>query len=99
METAREVSPLQIRLDQLAERMSQARTSIAAAHPEFEHDLATFIDRHDAIRSLIEETSAESAVATAEHATSDLERGLESWLQSVDEKYANPPPRNPSVSM
>ena len=99
MEQAGELSRIQARLDQLSERMTDARSSVAAAHPEFAADLATFIDRHDSICSLIDETTAPSAVSTAGRATNDLESGLESWLKSIDERYKNPPPRNGSVSM
>jgi predicted transcriptional regulator len=99
MDHTRDLSQLHTRLDQLADRMTEARSSFAAAHPEFEHDLAAFIDRHDSIRSLIDETRADSAISTAERATSDLETGLESWLRTVDERYKNPPARIDSVSM
>lgn len=93
-----ELSELQHRLDRVADRMMQARTGFSATHPEFESDLATFIDRHDSIRSLIDETTAKAAISTAERATTDLESGFESWLKSIDEKFANPP-RVQSVSM
>lgn len=92
-------SALHRRLDEIEYRIGKAREGLAASHPDFENDLATFIDRHDAIRGLIDEASDGGAGATAESATSALERGLESWLATVDKKYANPPPHNDNVSM
>ena len=65
MEHGREPSGLHARLNKLAERMTDARTGFAAAYPEFEIDLATFLDSHDSIRSLMDETTSASAVASA----------------------------------
>ena len=90
---------LTARLDELAGRISEAKAKYSAAEPEFHRDLETFVDRHETIRSMIDEMPPKSALPTAESATTELESGFTSWLKSIDKRYGRPAVRNNSVSM
>lgn len=92
------LSGLHTRLDRVEARLAHVRDS-GAAHSDVEADLSRFADRHSAIRSLIDETATDTALSKADQDTSDLEDGLERWLQDIDRKFIDGPPRVDSVSM
>ncbi|MBR2534993.1 MAG: hypothetical protein IKE66_02860 [Hyphomicrobium sp.] len=93
------LSKLHERLNRAEERIAHIRGSSASELENFESTLADFADRHQAIRSLIDETATETALAKADKDTSDLEAGLERWFADIDRKFADGPPRVNSVSM
>lgn len=93
------LSNLHDRLNRVEERIAQVRGSSASELENFDRDVSDFADRHQAIRSLIDETASETALAKAHQDTSDLEAGLERWFADIDSKFAGGVPRVNSVSM
>ena len=93
------LSDLHNRLDRLEQRISDIRSSDAVKVANLETGLSEFADRHLSIRNLIDESVTESALAKAHQQTSDLEEGIERWIEDVDAKFVNGVPRVQSVSM
>src|ERR1700755_3182635 len=94
---------LRARLDAVQDRIAQDRTQLAAHR--FGGDqgdaLTNFIDQHDAIRGSLdtEGTVTEIQHSKASAQTDALEKALHRWLESVESKFSNPPPkREPNIS-
>lgn len=93
------LSDIHSRLDRLEARIADIRATGSIEHEGFDDDISQFADRHLSIRSMIDETASDSALAKADQQTSDLEEGIERWIAGVDEKFAKGAPRIDSVSM
>jgi hypothetical protein len=97
-----EQDELRQRLDGFAERietMKQASAAAGDAQSAIREDLKRFFDRHDAIRSLMQDAPREPPLTQARNAFHGLEQSFESWMKSIDRRFNNPVPRNKLTSM
>lgn len=94
---------LRSRLDNVQDKIAQARTSLEANGIVGDQldDLTGFVDEHDRIRSTLdrEGTVTELAHAKASAQTDKLESALNRWLKGVEGRFEHPAPRKPNVSM
>jgi hypothetical protein len=102
---ADEFAPLNLRarLAALQDRIAQARTQLEVHGiiGDQADALTEFVDQHDAIRDSLD---TESTITELQHGkaaaqTDALETALSRWLDSVESKFSNPPPRKPNVSV
>ena len=91
------LSNLHERLNRLEQRFSELLAS--RTHENIESSVSDFSERHLAIRSSLDETVTEAALAKADRDTNDLETRFEHWLKEIDHKYASEPQRVRNVSM
>lgn len=85
------------RLNLLEQRFAELLPS--REHKNIESAVSDFSERHLAIRSSLDETPTDVALAKADQETNDLEARFEHWLQDIDHKYAREPQRIRNVSM
>jgi hypothetical protein len=94
---------LRARLAAVQDRIAQARTQLEAHGiiADQADALTNFVDQHDSIRGSLD---AEGTITELQHSkatsqTDALETALHRWLESVESKFNNPPPkREPNVS-
>jgi hypothetical protein len=102
---ADEFAPLNLRarLDDLQDRIAQARAQLEARGMTDEQTaaLAGFTEQHDAIRGSLdtEGTITELQHSRAMALTDALEAALHHWVEEVEKKFVNPPARKPNVSV
>ncbi len=94
---------LRARLDAVQDRIAQAKAQLEAhgVAADQADALTSFIDQHDTIRGSLDTegtiTELQHGKATAQ--TDALESALNRWLEIVESKFSNPPPkREPNVS-
>ena len=94
---------LRARLDAVHDRIAQARSQLESHGiiGDQADALTNFIDQHDAIRGSLDSegtvTELQHSKATAQ--TDELESALHRWLEGVEGKFNNPPPRGPNISV
>jgi hypothetical protein len=94
---------LRARLSALQDRIAQARSKLEAHGAVEEHteELTKFSSQHDSIRGSLDSeatvTELQHSKATAQ--TDALEKDLSHWLDTIENRYNDPAPRGPNISV